>query len=917
MSVPIIQTKLQIPRIPQKIVQRPDLVEELDRGLQAGAEITLVSAPAGFGKTTFVAAWLDQLDLPVAWLTLDSGDDDPGRFFRYLIAALQVIQPEAAESLSKLVRSGQLPGAEVLSAALINCILGIPTRFFLVLDDFHTVQDDLILHVLRELSNYHPDPLHLVLITREDPPLPLARLRANHQLAEIRAKDLRFSKENIQYYFREVLSISLEDEEVISLEETTEGWIAGLQLAGLSIRDAKGPARWITNLRGSNHFIFSYLAEQVLDQQEHEVQEFLLMTAFLEKFNVDLCQAILPGYPADKIIPYLVNANLFITPLDDQMMWFRYHHLFADLLRGLMRKREAGQIKTIHRKASRWYAEADMAREAVRHALNGEDFQTALTLIEEHALETVLAGNAKTVNSWIEGLPGEWRIKHTKTYLAFAWMHLLQGSYSELQHDLNALEQVFRKDWTTMDERDSFRAEWLVIQALLAIGSGDPEGGGVLVNQAAALAPQGDQRVLSIVQFGQASAHRLSDNLASAAVSYRNSIASGRKSGNLIAEMLSTTGLADLEFEQGELETAYKILEPVIQRLENSLSAPPISNVIYGLLGEICFQWCKLENAGQYFQQGYRLSVFGGLQSGIISYRVQLSRLALLRGRLEAAVLEVEKAQQSISEEVPEYVRQELLSQKVRIFLSRDRTDRAEALLINQGFSFHPEFSYPAIKPGDRISYSSGMLYQSSLEVMLRRSRETGDQEHFQSGIELADQVLEDASQTLPILTKIGMLLKRAKLRAGSGDLAGSQDDFRQAVIAGAKGNLLGIFLEEGSEGVGEVIKLLKDDPVADGTGQFLIRLQEAAMQLRQQASIPTAGLSPAAPGIADLAEPLTERELEVLNTLEDGLTYQEIGSRLFISLNTVRYHVKAIYGKLNVNNRTLAIEKARQLKII
>jgi ATP/maltotriose-dependent transcriptional regulator MalT len=496
-------------------------------------------------------------------------------------------------------------------------------------------------------------------------------------------------------------------------------------------------------------------------------------------------------------------------------------------------------------------------------------------------------------------------------------MHLLQGSFSELQTDLDELEPLLKKNWRTAEQRNTFRAEWLVIRSLMAVGHGELEQCRAYLDEAASLAPEGNLRVLSMIQYGQASVHRLSADPSAADAYFRQAIASGQKSGNLIAEMLSTTGLADLEFEQGELNTAYAILKPVSRRLVSSPRLPPISNVIYGLLGEIHFQWCELEKAGQFFQQGYRLSVFGGLQSGIISYRLLLSRLALLSGDLEAAVLEVEKAQQSASEELPAYLHQEMVSQLVRVFLAQDRPDRAEALLTDQGFSFHPEYRYPDINSGDRISYSSGLLYQSSLEVLLQRSREAGARVNFQPGIELADRILGDDYQMLPILTRIGMLLKRARMLALCGVQEASQQDYRQAVEAGSVGNLLGIFLEEGPGTVEAAIQLKKIFPADDGIRQYLLRLQAAAEKLQQLSSGDVSDTSDKTHGRPNLAEPLTDRELDVLAAMQEGLTYQEIGSRLFISLNTVRYHIKAIYGKLNVNNRTLAIEKARQLKLI
>jgi LuxR family maltose regulon positive regulatory protein len=353
----LLATKLHRPSVPPKRVQRPHLIQRLDEGLESGRQITLVSAPAGFGKTTCIAEWIDALDCPVAWLSLDAADDDPGRFFAYLVAALQRVDANLGREIEGVLRSGQLPPSEAIGATLINDILESEVRFLLVLDDFHVIQDRFILQVLERLVANLPRPLHLVLLTREDPPLPLARLRANNQLTEIRAKDLRFTNRDAEHFLNDVLGLSLSRADVTALEAKTEGWVVGLQLAGLSVRDRADPSAFIATLSGSHRFILSYLTEEVLNRQPEEIQRFLFQTSILDKLNGDLCNAVTGRSDSRALLERLFSANLFLIPLDDEGQWYRYHHLFADLLRDFYSTLQKDRMAELHQRAAHWYAQ--------------------------------------------------------------------------------------------------------------------------------------------------------------------------------------------------------------------------------------------------------------------------------------------------------------------------------------------------------------------------------------------------------------------------------------------------------------------------------------------------------------------------------------------------------------------------------
>ncbi|MDY7042161.1 MAG: LuxR family transcriptional regulator, partial [Chloroflexota bacterium] len=465
MTTPLLQSKLYIPPVRPELVSRPRLIKRLNAGLHR--KLTLVSAPAGFGKTTCISAWVHGLDCPVTWLSLDPADDDPGRFFAYLVAALQEVDASLGREIEGVLRSGQLPPGEIISTTLSNDIQELEGRFLLILDDFQVIQDRFILEVLEKLVANLPQPLHLVLLTREDPPLPLARLRANNQLTEIRAGDLRFTGPEADRFLNEVMALSLSQADIAVLEDKTEGWIVGLQLAGLSVRDRADPSAFIATLSGSHRFILSYLTEQVLSRLPEETQSFLLKTSILDRLSGDLCNAVTGRTDGHALLERLLSANLFLIPLDDEQRWYRYHHLFADLLRDLQNTRQKDETTELHRRASSWYAQAGMASEAIRHALAAEDYALAVHLLENHAMDMIMQGYAKTVNSWVQAIPMEWSSLSPRTNLALAWMHLLRGAYSQASPYLERLEGSFSSPQVSKEDRQSLEAERLVMQSLL------------------------------------------------------------------------------------------------------------------------------------------------------------------------------------------------------------------------------------------------------------------------------------------------------------------------------------------------------------------------------------------------------------------------------------------------------------------
>ncbi len=834
----LLATKLYRPSIPPKRVQRARLIQQLNEGLELGRQITLVSAPAGFGKTTCVSEWVKASGLPVAWLSLDPADDDPGRFFAYLIAALQKVDASLGREIEGILRAGQLPPHEVLSASLINELQALDGRFLLVLDDFQVIQDGFILQVLEKLVTHLPQSLHLVLVTREDPCLPLAKLRANNQLVEIRAGDLRFTNREADDFLNAVMALRLSPEDRSVLEERTEGWIVGLQLAGLSVRDRADPSGFIAGLSGSHRYILSYLVEEVLSRQPQEIQSFLLQTSVLERMCAPLCEALLKDEggrmkdeggsskdeggrmkdedgevafspsPSAFLLERLERANLFVIPLDDEGRWYRYHHLFGDLLRDLLSTRHKERVGELHRRASRWYAQAGMVSEAIQHALAAADYAAAVHLIESHAMDMLMQWHVKTVEGWMRAIPAEWCAQSPQANLAFAWMHFLRGNPAGAFPYLERLQGMFPASQAGEEADRSLEAKWLALQSMLLNAQGKAQESLAVDNQALEIAPREDVHVRSLIYLGLAGAYQQLDDYPHAVEAFQEIIRHGRAATNSVAEMLGISGLALLAIQHGQLHLAFEIVSEGVEKMEHSGALPPISTALYGELGEIHYKWHQLEPAHRYFRRAIQVSALSGYSDAELYYGVILSRLFQIEGDLEAAAGEIHKAASLMQVEAPAAVREEVISQQVRIYLAQKRPAAAEALLQGRGFSFQGEFTYPELKPGRIIALSSreslsaplGLLYLCALRILLYRVRAGQEMASLNAGIGLASSLVEEALRRQYLPFGLEALLLRAQMHALLGNAEARRGDVAKALELAEPEGLISVFVEEGAE---------------------------------------------------------------------------------------------------------------------
>ncbi len=902
----ILETKIRRPFLPARHILRANVLRRLNEGLDLGRQVSLISAPAGFGKTICAREWVEALDMPAAWLSLEHADDDPGRFFTYLIAALQTVNGNLGSEIEGILRAGQLPPLDVISTTLGNDILDLDQRFLLVLDDFQNIQDPFILRIFTELLENPPSPLHLVLLTREDPSLPLARLRANNQLTEIRASDLRFSSPETASFLKEVMGLSLSPKDVAALEKRTEGWAVGLHLAGLSIQDRKDPSAFIAHLSGSHRFILSYLTEEVVKQLPGHVQHFLLQTSILDQLNGSLCDAVTGRNDSTALLEHLYRANLFLTPLDDEGNWYRYHQLFADLLRDRQAAELQGDLTERHQRASAWYAAAGMVSQSIEHALAAVDYETVMHLIESHAMDMLMQWHVKTVDGWMNSIPKDWIAKSPRANLSLAWLKLMRGNPEQAAPYIGRLNELFANPLLAKDD-PALQARWLAIQSMLLNAQGKPKESLQLCQQAQEIAPKGDDQVLIMIDLGLANAYQQMDDYQQAAGIFQDLIHFGQRTGNTVSELLGVSALALLAIQHGQLHLAYELAIGSIERVERSGSLPPICMAIYGELAALHYQWGQLERANHYFQRAIQLGILSGYSDAELFYSVILSRLFQIQGDLEAAAREIQKAVELTRVQAAVVVREEVIAQRIRVALAQGDLEEAERVLQGYGGPFTNGLSISEVR-GQPGSPQMAVLYVSALRILLHRARLERGCADLIPGITLAGGLIDLAFQHGYVPFAMELLLVRAQLHAVRGDAQAGQADIVRALELGQVEGYISLFVEAGASTASALSGLLEGKLPGTVRVEYIQQILSAF-----QSSVSSAASERTRPE----SIPLTEREKEVLRLMVEGNKYEEIAKKLVISLNTVRSHIKAIYGKFGVDNRTRAIEIGRQMRIL
>jgi LuxR family maltose regulon positive regulatory protein len=935
MSVSLLSTKLYIPPPRAGVVARPRLSDKVLLGVNRPGSITLLSGPAGFGKTTLLSEFAAQLRQPVAWVSLDEGDNDPIRFWTYLITACQLIRDGIGESALALFHTPQPFSDETIPTILINDLARLEEDMLLVLDDYHAIHNPAIHVAVIFLLEHLPARLRLALSTRVDPPFPLARWRARNRLVEIRARDLRFNAEEALQFLNHTMGLNLTREEVTALEGRTEGWAAGLQLAALSLQGRGDIPAFVKAFTGSHEYIAEYLLEEVLQRQPQDIQAFLLQTSILERLNAELCEAVVgrlersnvPTFqPANDILRYLEHANLFLIPMDDQGQWYRYHHLFADLLQARLRQSlPAEAITALHQRAAAWYEQAGMTAEAIDHTRAAGDYPRMVRLVEKVALKLILQAYITTVEGWMQAVPQEYYESSPRINMAFAWMHLLRGTPAQAAPYLERLKAFFSTS-RPADEDPSLQGEWLALQSRLFNMQGKPAESRDLANQALQILPQTESHVRSMVLVNLATASQQMLDYEHAAETFQMIVQDARAAGDPISEILGISGQAQMVLQQGRLRRAFQVTTEGIERLETSGKANPFGATLYGELGQIYYHWHQLDPAQGYLQRSMQTSGQSGYSDPEIFYHVALSRMYQMREDWDASAQEMQIAGDLAHKIPPAMIREEVISQQVRVDLAQGHLGAAQAALEAEGFSFEDGFGFPGLAPGPGedihpVTHPAGLLYNSALRVLLFQARAKQCLENLNAGIELATMVLAGELQCQHLPVALETLLLRAQLFGELGDDRSKLADVARALELAEPEGFISSFVEEGLPIFAVLTNLLESGLPGTVPSSYVQEILSAFPRTvpfeaarDEQAALAAKQLLAAG---ESLVEPLTARELEVLQLIAAGDSNRTIAEKLVITVSAVKKHCANIYGKLNVNSRTQAVARARQIGIL
>jgi LuxR family maltose regulon positive regulatory protein len=883
------------------------LLGRLAQGIGRG--LTVVCTPAGFGKTTLLGDWARRSRRPVAWVSLDRGDNDPARFWRYAVAALERVRPEAGARVAMLLGGPQPPPPEVVVTAVINQLMQLPGggEIALVLDDYHLIEAPPVHGSVALLLERLPPGLRLVLASRADPPLPLARLRARGQLAELRAADLRFTLAETAAFLREVTGRDLPAASVAALQDRTEGWAAGVQLAALSLQGRADPARFVTTFAGSHRYVLDYLTEEVLARQPEQVVGFLLETSVLDRLCGPLCDAVTgrPGSQAQ--LEALERANLFVVALDEERCWWRYHHLFADLLRARLGRERPARVAEVHRAAAAWHEEYGSADDAVRHALAAGETGWAARLVERHVEALLRRSEGATLGRWLAALPAESVHARARLCLAQAVTAVVGGRVEAAEPLLAQAERAFTASGEEPHEPSvgaalsvlaNVPAAIAFLRADLARLRGDAAGAIACDQQALAHLGEGDWLLRSHVAWNLAVADWLRGRLAQAEPALAAVVAERRAAGEGYLAMRVGYDLGQVQRAQGRLGAALATYQQWLEGgAEVDRQLPPAGMAHVGL-AEVLYERDELAAADEHASAGVALCRQLAFTQPLATGLGMLARIRQAHGDPAGALEAIGQGEQVA------------LSPQVAVLLNPVPLWRARLLLTcgetaaarwasERGLGADDEPDYP--REGEYLVLARILLAQhvpgQALRLLERLHARAAAQERTASLIELA------ALQALA--------------HAAAGGQAAALATLARALALAAPEGYIRVFADEGPP----MARLLDRLASAHRTGQATLPATVPTDYLDRLAR----ALRPAVPrpaprtthGATGLAEPLSDRELQVLELLAAGKSNQQIADELVVVLDTVKKHVGHILGKLGAANRTQAVARARALRLL
>ena len=875
---PILTTKLFIPPPRPKIVVRPLLIERLNEGLFLGRKLTLISAPAGFGKSTLVSEWIAGSKRPAAWLSLDKADNDPIRFLIYIIAALQTIVTKIGAGTLGLLQSPQPPSIESILTSLLNEIATLPDNLILVLDDYHVIDAKPVDHALAFLLEHLPPQVHLVIATREDPHLPLARIRARGQMTELRASDLRFAPSEAAEFLNHSMNLNLSAEDIAALETRTEGWIVGLQFAAVSMQGRHDISSFIKSFTGSNHFVLDYLIEEILQQQSERVQDFLLRTSIFDRLCGDLCDAVMlaPVGSGQAALEYIERANLFIIPLDNERHWYRYHYLFADLLRQRLHKRLASStgdaespVNGLHVRASIWYESNGLEIEAFQHAAAANDIERAERLVEGEGMPLQYRGAMTPVLDWLASLPTTVLDAKPSLWVMFASaLTMVSETISGVEQKLQAAESALQRAEPSVKNRDLI-GQIAAIRAMLAVPWHEAETIITQSRRALEYLHPDNLPLRTTTTWTLGFAYQLQGERAAASQAYSEAISISQRSGNIMITVAASTSLGQVQETENQLHLAAESYRRVLQLAGD----PPWTAACEAYLGlaRVLYEWNDLDSAQQHGQLCLQLARQMENVDTPATCEVFLARLKLAQGDVAGAAANLAEADKFLRQHNFAHRKAEVAAAQVLVLL-RQRSLKAAAHLAQA-------HDLPISQARVHLAQGDPATALALLEPHRRQAEAKG---------------WHDEQLKVIVLMAIALHMdgKKEKAMQMLGD----------ALALAEPEGFMRIFMDEGLP----MAALLREAASHGTFSNYVRQLLEAFG--KAEGRTPDSQL---------LIEPLSERELEVLKLLGTELNGPEIARELMVSLNTVRTHTKSIYNKLGVNNRRTAVRRAEELDLL
>jgi len=887
-------TKLFMPPPRPRAVPRPRLIERLNEGLEAARSLILVSAPAGFGKTTLISAWLTGAPRAFAWLSLDEDDRDPCRFLLYLAAALQNLEPGCCADAMLALQSPRPPPAESILADLINELDGMAKDFLLVLDDYHVVDSSEVDAALAFLVEHLPARMHLLISTREDPDLPLSRLRARGELAELRAEDLRFTAHETADFLNGVMGLGLEGEDVAALESRTEGWIAGLHLAALSMRGQKDLAGFIRSFAGSHRFVLDYLVEEVLRRESEGIQAFLLRSSILDRLCGPLCDALMRGVPGanpgrdgagQDTLEYLERANLFTVPLDNERRWYRYHRLFAELLRQrlgasfLAGKAAAEEsVAELHIRASQWCEDTGLQLEAFRYAARAQDLDRAERLATGKGMPIHTRGAVIAILDWLQSLPAAVLDARPSLRVLSATISLVAGRTGGVEEALKGAERVLQGAEPDEKRRDLI-GRIAAARATLAVTRYEPKAVMAEARRALEYLHPEDWPFRMTALWVTAMAHSMQGDRAAVRRAYGELEAASHLAGDVFFTQLALCGQAETQEWDNRLHEAAESYRRALE-LFGEQPQPNASEAHLGL-ARVMYEWNDLDAAEEEGERSLRLArQYDSTVDRFILGELLLARIKLARGSIAAAAARLDELESMTRARNFLHRLPEIAALRARVSLARGDVDEA-----------------------GRQAGASG-LPLSRARVMVARN-ESASALALLEPLRLGMEARDWQDEGLKVLTLQALALRaNAREEEALGVLG-------EAMERAERGGFVRLFLDEG-----EPMAALLSAAAARGMkpgypGALLAAFAAERERGAEERSASAVSLSQA------LVEPLSARELEVLRLVSEGLSNQEIGERLFLALDTIKGHNRRIFDKLEVKRRTEAIARARELGLI